>query len=118
MPSTDANNLSLHPWVSHNGIRNLRDIGGYATAHNTSVRKNYIFRSAAPNQLTPEGIEAFKATGIRTVYDLRSAQEILDHPNMPPLNYIGGVEYKHVPVFDESWSPEYARPPRGARIRG
>ena len=106
MSSAGSNDTAKHPWIPHQGIRNLRDIGGYATANNASVRKNYIFRSAAPQLLTPEGIAAFKATGIKTVYDLRSAKEILEHPDMPPLDYIAGVEYKHVPVFDESWSPE------------
>lgn len=106
MASTDGNDTNKPPWIHHSGVRNLRDIGGYATAANSYVRKNYVFRSAAPQQLTAEGIAAFKATGITTVFDLRSAREILEHPNMPPLNYIAGVEYNHVPVFDESWSPE------------
>jgi len=62
-------------------LPNLRDVGGYSTRGGSRVRTGVLYRSGALDSLAPEDEPAFDALGIRTVYDLRSAFERIDHPD-------------------------------------
>jgi len=66
------------------GIRsvpNLRDIGGYTTMGGGRVRTGVLYRSAALCKLTDADLPAFGALGIRTVFDLRTADERATEPD-------------------------------------
>ncbi|MFE6868553.1 tyrosine-protein phosphatase [Kitasatospora sp. NPDC057692] len=52
------------------GVRNFRDAGGVG-----ALRRGVLFRSGSFHALTPEGALRLKALGLRTVIDLRSAEE-------------------------------------------
>ncbi|MFC1417014.1 tyrosine-protein phosphatase [Streptacidiphilus cavernicola] len=60
------------------GMRNLRDVGGFATADGGRVGLGLLYRSASLTELEPDGAAVLAALGLRTVVDLRSAEEV-DH---------------------------------------
>lgn len=94
------------------GVSNFRDIGGWPIhrptfAHSGAVcvRPNLIFRSANTAGLTDSGARSITKLGIRTVFDLRSEEEV-DKDGVPPLATTGATRV-HAPVFPhEDYSPE------------
>jgi protein-tyrosine phosphatase len=63
------------------GMRNLRDAGGFATADGSRVALGLLYRSASLGELGPDGAARLAALKLRTVVDLRSAEEIAYWPN-------------------------------------
>ena len=105
------------PFVNVEGVRNLRDIGGYQTTPGFCTRRGLIYRSADIRVPTENALQQLKSLGITAVYDLRSRHEIMkaeetdkgmskkiyDHWKSLP----NGPEYNFVPVFeDDEYSPE------------
>ncbi len=70
------------------GVPNLRDIGGWATAEGRVVT-GQVYRSAEFSALAGSAASEFSALGIRTVYDLRTADERTANANVVPT----GTEY-------------------------
>ncbi|KAF2235944.1 cytochrome P450 [Viridothelium virens] len=120
--------LPSPPFLLIPGVPNFRDIGGYPlathpTTTTTSVRRNFIFRSAHPGRITPAGIAQLQALGLTTRYDLRSPAEIEEirqkYPGVQAVADIPGVANFAVPLYrDENYSPErhaekYAEVARG-----
>jgi len=69
-------------------VPNFRDMGGWPVPGGR-VRSGMLFRSAEFANLQGEDAAAFSKLGIRTVYDLRTAEERAANPNtLPP-----GTEY-------------------------
>lgn len=66
------------------GASNLRDLGGWPVADGRRVRAGSVWRSAALHGLTPEDLGLLAATGLRTVCDLRGAQEAARAPSRLP----------------------------------
>ncbi|WP_328908409.1 tyrosine-protein phosphatase [Streptomyces sp. NBC_00234] len=56
-------------------VFNLRDLGGIALAHDRRVRQGILLRSGQLSDLDTENDMAVAALGIRTVVDLRTADE-------------------------------------------
>jgi protein-tyrosine phosphatase len=56
-------------------VPNLRDLGGYTTADGWQVRTGALYRSVALDRLADVDLPTFAALGIRTVFDLRTADE-------------------------------------------
>jgi protein-tyrosine phosphatase len=71
-PDTDR---PLPRVVALQGCSNLRDLGGYRASDGRAVRAGLVFRSASLAALTDEDLRTFRATGIRTVCDLRGERE-------------------------------------------
>ncbi len=78
------------------GIFNYRDLGGLETDHGTTTFKT-VLRGESPHNLSPSALEQLLEMGVKTVIDLRSEAEILEHPN--PLASQAGVSYHHIPLF-------------------
>jgi protein-tyrosine phosphatase len=81
--------------VPLDGAVNVRDIGGYRSAHGLEVVSGRLFRADGLNRLTGADVEILDRLGLRTVVDFRSAGEVL----------IGGndrlpfaTEFVHLPV--------------------
>lgn len=71
-------------WVPVDGVIDVRDIGGYTAARGRTVLWQRLYRSAALNTVTPQGLQDLAALNLRTVVDLRSAVEVADGPDLLP----------------------------------
>ncbi len=91
------------------GAVNLRDLGGYRTAEGLVVRSGRVFRSGMMHTITPAGLAALRdAIGIRTVVDLRNAQELEADGISPFEDY--GIAWRNAPIGGETvTTPEERR---------
>ena len=78
------------------GVTNLRDLGGYATANGRRVRWGAVYRSANLGRVTANGLSALRQLGIRLVCDFRTGPESAKLPNLFPDS--PGVGYQRLPV--------------------
>ena len=71
-------------------VSNDRDIYGYSCFNRRKIRRGVICRSAMLDRLTKEDGNRLKQFGIDTIIDLRSAEEIAEHPdqNIDDLTYV------------------------------
>ncbi|KAK2834870.1 hypothetical protein FQN49_006832 [Arthroderma sp. PD_2] len=95
--------LPSPPFHAIEGVYNLRDVGGYALTPTTSVRRNFIYRSAHLSSVTPTGAKCIvDELKIAYIYDFRSEVELARYP----LVDIPGTTRRYVPVFrDQDASP-------------
>ena len=71
---------------------NVRDLGGL-TCGDSRLARGRLVRASIIGTLSPEGREAVREHGIRTVIDLRIDDEIAETPSP----YRDGMTYRHVP---------------------
>jgi protein-tyrosine phosphatase len=90
---TGEHPLSRH--VALDGAVNVRDIGGYRSAHGPEVMRGRLFRGDSLSQLTGSDVERLDLLGLRTVIDFRSPGEVLLGGD-DRLPY--GVEFARLPV--------------------
>jgi protein-tyrosine phosphatase len=64
------------------GTTNVRDLGGWPTRDGRRVRFGQIFRAARLARITEADTKALQALGVRTVVDLRGADERAKVPNV------------------------------------
>lgn len=76
------------------GLQNFRDVGGLPLVDGGSVRPGVLYRSEALANLTPSGREAFAASSIGVVIDLRTPRERESAPNNPPA----GIRTAELPI--------------------
>ena len=80
-PAREGSGISL-------GIRsvpNLRDLGGYIAHDGAVVRSGMIYRSDQLSRISPDDLARIAALGLRTDYDLRTAEERAEAPDeLPP----------------------------------
>ncbi|GGM83758.1 protein-tyrosine-phosphatase [Longimycelium tulufanense] len=102
-----------HRHLEWDGCVNARDLGGLPTADGRTTRWGAIVRADAPHQLTASGWSAVHAHGIRTVIDLRCADE--RQPDLVPRP--ADLETVHLPLEDYSdsefwdrWRPLFHTP--------
>ena len=81
--------------VALDGAVNVRDIGGYRSAHGLEVTRGRLFRGDSLSQLTSADTERLDRLGLRTVIDFRTPGEVLLGGD-DRLPY--GVEFAHLPV--------------------
>lgn len=62
-------------------VKNIRELGGCAAFDGRHVRRGMLIRSAQLSSMTAEDAARLADFGIRTVIDLRSADEIADEPD-------------------------------------
>ena len=86
------------------GTHNFRDAGGYPTPGGTTVRSRTLFRSDSLHALTPAGISAVRALGLRSTIDLRGEPEVARWPS--DLSTSAGIPYRHLPLTAKGTSPE------------
>ena len=88
-----------HRLLNFEGIHNLRDLGGYATADGRQVQWGKLYRSANFAEATPADLAALSHLGLATFIDLRSTPEKAEEPNrLPdPLPF----EVVEIPILDE-----------------
>ena len=91
-------------------VPNLRDLGGWSTPGGR-VRSGLIYRSAEFSDLQGDDAAAFGKLGIRSVYDLRTAEERTASPNTVPA----GTEYIVIDVLQDA---QGASPALMAKVLG
>jgi protein-tyrosine phosphatase len=72
------------------GCANARDLGRLPTVDGRMTRRGALIRSATVDDLTPDGWRALSEYGVRTVIDLREADERAERAE--------GVEAIHIPL--------------------
>lgn len=88
-------------FVAVEGLRNLRDIGGYPVDGAAITRWGLLYRSGALGELTSTSREQMAALGLNTVVDLREDDEVADLPSVAlPV----GIDGHHNPVFRDRLS--------------
>jgi protein-tyrosine phosphatase len=92
------------------GCANVRDLGGLPLLGGGSTRWRTLIRADSLDRLRPDGWAALTAYGVRTVIDLREADERSGSVNRP-----AGVSVVHVPLDDlddaRFWSSCEVDPP-------
>ncbi|KAF8161799.1 protein-tyrosine phosphatase-like protein [Mycena galopus ATCC 62051] len=91
--------LSSPPFVTIEGVINVRTIGGYKVGASHLVNPKLVFRSGEVSGITETGKEQLLALGIRRVFDMRTNLEINSYKTAPAD--IPGVELVRVPVGKE-----------------
>jgi hypothetical protein len=92
--------LTLPPFVSVQGVINIRTIGGYTTSYPDLVAKpRFLYRSGELTRISDEGKDQLRALGVTTVFDLRSKTEITSYDTPAPS--IEGVEIVWAPVSEQ-----------------
>ena len=91
------------------GAVNLRDLGGYRTGDGRAVRSGRVYRSGMMHTITPAGLATLRDDlGIRTVVDLRNAQE-LEADGVSPFADCG-IAWRNAPIGGETvTTPEERR---------
>jgi protein-tyrosine phosphatase len=87
-------------------VHNFRDLGGYETADGRHTRWRTLFRADSLTHLHGDDLVAVRSLGLRSVIDLRMAEEsekwgrfpVADHP----------IDYHHLSLMDVMWDPEQA----------
>ena len=77
---------------------NLRDIGGWRTRDGRRVASGALYRSTDLSRLSGPDIPRLRDLGIRSVYDLRTADERLAAPDVLP----SGAQYRALDVLGDS----------------
>ncbi len=86
-------NIHLH------GAKNVRDLGGIATADGRHILPHKLLRSSHLNAVSDRDINRLLGEyRLATVIDLRNTAEKLEMPDA----VIGGVHFEEMPVFDSS----------------
>jgi protein-tyrosine phosphatase len=87
------------------GVRNLRDLGGYPTHDGRRTRWRTVFRADSPHRLTPAARRALTELGVRTFIDLRRPSEVALAGYAFEAD---GLTTRAIPLFDDE-------PPAGRR---
>ncbi|SRR6266404_4184618 len=122
-PELVADVLSKHPFVTIDGVYNVRDLGRLPVADGQRVTKSsFMIRGGEISGVTHLGALSFtylrvsltvsllgekqlRALGITTIFDLRSDTEITKYDTETPK--IAGITVLRAPVFaTKDYSPE------------
>ena len=85
---------------------NFRDLGGYAAPGRRVTRWRTLFRADGLHRLTVADMGVMEEIGLRTVIDLRTADELVERGRFP-LD-VHPVGYHHVSLMDVIWDPGQA----------
>lgn len=83
---------------------NVRDLGGLPTRNKQTTQWRAVVRGDILNRLTPAGEQALREYGIRTVIDLRGADEVADEPSLAAMNSRADISYVNLPL--EGYDPQ------------
>ena len=79
-------------------IPNLRDLGGFTTSDGSVVARGLVYRANQLSGIGEADMQRLAAIGLRTDYDLRTAEEKAKRPDELPA----GVEYVWLDVLADS----------------
>lgn len=70
----------MSPFLTTEGIHNLRDYGGYAAADGARVKNGLLFRSGQHMEASDADLDLIQSLDIRTIIDLRGNSERAGFP--------------------------------------
>jgi protein-tyrosine phosphatase len=82
---------------------NFRDIGGYQTCNDLSVKSGLIYRSDHLSRLTPKDQQILQRLQFKIVCDLRTVREQQNSPDLLPLD--GSIGLQSLPVQANDFDP-------------
>ncbi len=91
------------------GVDNLRDFGGYATASGRGLRAGRLYRSGHHHRATDADLEALSGLGLKTIVDLRRTAEREREPNRTWPGFQAQVIDNDIPDSVESGWEEHLR---------
>lgn len=80
---------------------NVRDLGGHRSRGGGRIREGHWFRGAGLHRIAGSDVAVLRSLGVRTVLDLRTSQEIVDHGAFPAAET--GIEVRHLPLIPRTW---------------
>ena len=84
--------------IDLDGPDNFRDLGGLPTVDGRYVRWGHFYRTDKLSELSATDLAYVESLGLATVMDFRSEAERAAAPDVLPQ----GVDYRHVPIYNES----------------
>jgi protein-tyrosine phosphatase len=103
--------------IALEGAFNFRDLGGYTGVDERTLRWRRLFRADGLYRLTEADLDQLAALGLRTVIDLRTANELTSHGRIAWPSE--DLTYHHLPLLDvlppKETYPEWIRPEFVAR---
>lgn len=88
-----------HRVLKFEGVVNFRDLGGYKTTDNHSVKWGKLYRSATLAHSSRADLLALQKLNLSTLIDFRSAAEKLEEPNVLPDP--AGFRVVEIPTLDD-----------------
>ncbi|MDR2222680.1 MAG: tyrosine-protein phosphatase [Flavobacteriaceae bacterium] len=83
------------------GQSNFRDLGGYKTLDNRTVKPNKVFRSGHLNRINANDVQLLQSLPLHTVVDFRTAEERAQFPSVLPSTIKQEI---HLPISPGNWS--------------
>ena len=93
-----------HSHIRLGNVFNFRDLGGYPTIDGREVRRGIVYRSDGLHQADEADLATLGAVGLRTVVDLRTAEE-QRRWGVAATEQLG-AELLHLPFLSELWPIE------------
>src|SRR6476661_5364596 len=91
VPSRDMSALEIPRVLALEAAYNFRDLGGYAAPGRRVTRWRTLFRADGLHRLTVADLGVMEEIGLRTVIDLRTADELVERGRFPldvhPVGY-------------------------------
>ena len=84
--------------VRLDGCFNFRDLGGYPTRAGRWIRAERLYRADGPHALTDADRVTLRTLALRSVIDLRTADEVATKPSY--VDALPGVVGYHLPLLD------------------
>ena len=84
-------------------VFNFRDLGGYPAGDRT-VRWGKLYRADGIHRIDGADLARVASVGMRTVVDLRTRAELVEHGSVPVERL--GAGYHHLPLLERVWERE------------
>ena len=90
---------AAHRLLQFEGITNFRDLGGYKTADNRSVKWGNLYRSGSFDKTSRSDLKALESLKLSTLVDFRSSIEKEEEPSVLPEPT--GFRVVEIPTLDD-----------------
>lgn len=92
-------------WLPLSGTYNTRDLGGYPTGDGCMTQWGVLFRSDVPHTCNDADCALLRGAGVRTVIDLRTAQQVEEMPSA--LASLAEIHYVNYPFAVGNRNPDF-----------
>ncbi len=98
-------------WITIDGVKNVRDMGGWKTESGKTINYGKIYRGSRFDEITDKGIKTIKDLGIKTDIDIRSTANWDSHGAVPSTGlkyhfFDTGLSYDAVLGSGNTYAPE------------